>query len=586
MDKKSIVIVALLAALVIFWSPIMIALGLLEPAPQSPTPEQAISDTTTLTPGATDQQYGQSTIPADNQTQPAISTTFPTSDSDSLALSQKIDTITVETEKYTILLSTFGGGPVSIKLKEYSYPWQDKGPIEMLPGAITAEPKLIFQDGQFDITGLNYVCEQTGTIDVQSNSRTVTFTFTRTDGAIIQKIYTFYPDKYSFDLKTIIPDRRQFEIERSFKLTWHNGLEATELDEKGDYAASFAMGLLPGDRIMLGEDGIFGGDWENDAAYIREVFDITWIGKRSKYFTAIMIPRDGPGNAAEIAGKKTRIKDHQNETIQKKSISVSMTIPITDSDGRLESNLTFYVGPLDWDKMKSYDIGLEEMFDIGTTPFVGWLIRIFAIPIMWLLPRMYDIIPNYGVIIILLGVMVKLITWPLSRKTVKSMAGMRELQPKIEKLKEKHKNNPQAQQKAMMALYKEAGVNPLGGCLPMLPQMPLFIALFRVFNTTILLRGAPFTLWIDDLSRGALTWTDPYMVLVVIMALLMFFQQKVSATDPRNKAMVYIMPVVFGFMFRTFSSGLVLYWTTFSAFSLVEQYYGNRMRARENRQVN
>lgn len=584
MDKRSIVVIILLALLVIFWSPIMISLGLLEPAPQSPTPEQAIGDTASPDQSVTEIP-GPQTLPADEQTPAGILTAIPRKAADRAAPAQQVDTITVETGKYTILLSTFGGGPVSIKLKEYSYPWKGNGPVEMLPGARTAEPKLIFQNGQFDITRLHYASEQSGTINVQGSSRTITFTFMRADGAAIQKIYTFYPDKYSFDLKIIIPDRRQFNIERHYQLAWRNGLTATELDEKGDYAASFAMGLLPGESFMLGEDGFFGGDWENDTTFAREIFDITWLGKRSKYFTAIMIPRSGPGSAAEISGKKSRVKDHQNETIEKKTLSISITIPITDTDGRLEDNMTFYVGPLDWDRMKSYDIELEEMFDIGTTPFVGWMIRIFAIPIMWLLPRMYDIIPNYGVIIILLGVMVKVVTWPLSRKTVKSMAGMRELQPKIEKLKEKHKKNPQAQQKAMMALYKEAGVNPLGGCLPMLPQMPLFIALFRVFNTTILLRGAPFTLWIDDLSRGALSWTDPYTVLVVIMALLMFFQQKVSMTDPRNKAMVYIMPVVFGFMFHSFSSGLVLYWTTFSAFSLVEQYIGNRKRTRENRQI-
>ncbi|HSH00330.1 MAG TPA: YidC/Oxa1 family membrane protein insertase, partial [candidate division Zixibacteria bacterium] len=131
----------------------------------------------------------------------------------------------------------------------------------------------------------------------------------------------------------------------------------------------------------------------------------------------------------------------------------------------------------------------------------------------------------------------------------------------------------------------EAGVNPLASCLPMLAQMPLFFALFRVFNATILFRGAPFMLWWDDLSRGALTWTDPYMILVLIMVVLMFLQQKVSMTDPRNKAMVYIMPLLFGFMFHSFSSGLVIYWTVFSAFSLVEQLIGNRQRAREHLQV-
>jgi len=244
-----------------------------------------------------------------------------------------------------------------------------------------------------------------------------------------------------------------------------------------------------------------------------------------------------------------------------------------------------YVGPLDWQRMDAYDADLQEIFDIGTTPVVGWLIRIFAVPIIWILPHMYDIIPNYGFVIILLGIMVKLIVWPLSRKSVKSMAAMKELQPQLESLKEKHKSNPKALQKATMGLYKEAGVNPLASCLPMLLQMPLLLALYRVFYTTILFRGAPFILWWTDLSRGANGWIDPYMILVLLMVGFQFAQQKVSMADQKNKAMMYMMPLVFGFMFRTVASGLVIYWTTFNAFSFFEQLYGNRKRERENAQV-
>ncbi|MFQ5607118.1 MAG: membrane protein insertase YidC [Candidatus Zixiibacteriota bacterium] len=580
MDKKSIAIVIVLGLLVIFWQPLMIWLGVMDPPqPRTQAPAEVDSTGQFQAPGT---EVTPDEIPPDAGVSSQSSLQSVT---DTAAQGLPVDTIRVETQKYVILLSTHGAGPISIKLKEYNYPWESNGLIEMLPDAVRAEPRMTFLGGQLNLSSLIFSANRRGDLDARDSEQVLVFDYERSDGATIQKTYTFYPDKYSFDLKTTIPDRRAFQIERDYRVTWRTGLNATELDEKGDYSSSFALALFPGDKLMLGEDGVFGGDWEGDTTYARESFDVTWIGKRSKYFTAIMIPRNGPGTSAEISGRKSLVRDHRGEAIQKKSLSVSMTIPITDKDGRIEDSATFYVGPLDWKRMKSYDIELENMFDIGTTPYVGWMIRLFAIPIIWLLPHMYDIFPNYGVVIILLGVLVKLITWPLSRKTVKSMAAMRELQPEIEKLKEKHKNNPQAQQRAMMKMYKEAGVNPLGGCLPLLPQMPLFIALFRVFNTTILLRGAPFMFWIDDLSRGALTWTDPYMVLVLAMVVLMFFQQKISMTDPTKKAMIYIMPLVFGFMFHSFSAGLVLYWTTFSAFSLVEQLIGNRMRERQHAQV-
>jgi YidC/Oxa1 family membrane protein insertase len=151
------------------------------------------------------------------------------------------------------------------------------------------------------------------------------------------------------------------------------------------------------------------------------------------------------------------------------------------------------------------------------------------------------------------------------------MSAMKDLQPKMEELKKKHKKNPQALNREMMKLYKEAGINPLSGCLPYLPQMPLFFALFSVFRSTILLRQAPFILWWDDLSRGALSVTDPYIILVILMVVLMFVQQKMTMTDPKNKALTYIFPLMLGFFFYKASAGLVLYWTCFSLFSFLEQ---------------
>ena len=222
------------------------------------------------------------------------------------------------------------------------------------------------------------------------------------------------------------------------------------------------------------------------------------------------------------------------------------------------------------------------MLDIGTAPFVGWLIKPFAIGIIWLLPKMYNVIPNYGLVIILFALLVKLITMPLSMKSFKSMNAMKELQPKIEELKKRHKNNPQAMNAEMMKLYKQHGVNPLSGCLPILPQMPLLFAMFSVFRSTILLRDAPFVWFIADLSHGATGLTDPYIILVVIMIASQFISQKFTmASTQQNKALLYIMPLFMGFIFYSLSAGLILYWTCFSVFSLIDYFAFKRRKNTE-----
>jgi YidC/Oxa1 family membrane protein insertase len=161
------------------------------------------------------------------------------------------------------------------------------------------------------------------------------------------------------------------------------------------------------------------------------------------------------------------------------------------------------------------------------------------------------------------------------------MAAMRDLQPRLKEMQEKYKKDPQRLNREMMKMYKEHGVNPLSGCLPYLPQMPLFFALFSVFRSTILLRQAPFILWWNDLSRGALSVTDPYIILVIIMVVLMFLQQRLTMTDPKNKALMYIFPLILGVFFYKVSAGLILYWTSFSLFSFLEQMIFGKKRKTE-----
>jgi len=171
-------------------------------------------------------------------------------------------------------------------------------------------------------------------------------------------------------------------------------------------------------------------------------------------------------------------------------------------------------------------------------------------------------------VVLIFSLLVKIIIYPLSRKQTVAMTKMKDLQPKMKKLQEKFKNDPTRLNKEMMKLYKEAGANPLSGCLPILPQMPLFFALFTVFKTTIEFRGASFLGWITDLSVP-----DPLYVLPIIMVVTMFFQQKMTMTDPKQKMLIYIMPIFFGWLFMNFPAGLVLYWTGFNILSFAETIY-------------
>jgi len=244
----------------------------------------------------------------------------------------------------------------------------------------------------------------------------------------------------------------------------------------------------------------------------------------------------------------------------------------------VSDSFSVFVGPMDYLLMSSYDVDLQDILDIGTMPFFGTILKPFAIAIIWLLPKMYNLIPNYGVVIILFALLIKIITLPLSMRQFKSMQAMKDLAPKTEELKKKYKKDPQALQRETMKLYKTQGVNPMSGCLVMLPQMPLMIAMFRVFQATILLRAAPFVGFIDDLSRGASGFTDPYIILVILMIGTQFISSKLTMSSgaQQQKALIYVLPLFMGFLFYSLPSGLILYWTIFSLMSLLDWFLFKR----------
>jgi YidC/Oxa1 family membrane protein insertase len=238
---------------------------------------------------------------------------------------------------------------------------------------------------------------------------------------------------------------------------------------------------------------------------------------------------------------------------------------------------------MEYDELKAQYEGLEQTLSLGW----AFIVRPFSeFLVMPMFSFLHSFIPNFGLVIILFSIFIKVILHPLTKTSMKSMQRMQKLQPMITEMREKYKEDQQKQNMEMMKLYKEYGVNPAGGCLPMLLQFPILFALFSIFRSTIDLRQQPFFGWIDDLAGPDILFRLPFELpllgmnfvsgLALLMAITMFIQQKMTVKDPRQKAMIYIFPVMFWLLFNSFPSGLNLYYFMFNILSIGQQWYINK----------
>jgi len=569
-DKKTLPLIVLLVVIIVFYFQIMEFLGLYTPSQKKQPVE---SQSTAVDTG---KQVPSQPKALDSVAEHIKEVAMPvrTSSEKEPVGSTSADTIVVKTNKFTVILTSFGGGPVSLILSDYTY--RDSTPIQMLPNAEYATPDATFAGGTFSTSQKAFRSNlEPETYDVTRDTLELVYNYgVPGEGEIIKK-YRFYPDGYHFDLTLEVINPEKLGFERQYKMVWNTPLGVTEPQPQMDYQAMEAVAMMSGSREKL-------DDFEDDRLNQSLPGYTSWGGVRSKYFAAVLIPRNRTADGTFALGEKRKVSTPSGR-IEERHITVGLIMPFANVS-TLADSFTVFVGPLDYTIMSRYGVDLEDMLDIGTTPFIGWIIKPFALGIIWLLPRMHYVIPNYGAVIILFALLVKLVTLPLSMKSFKSMNAMKELQPKIEEMKKKHKKNPQALNAEMMKMYKAHGVNPMSGCLPMLPQMPLFFALFSVFRSTILLRDAPFVWFISDLSRGASGLTDPYIILVVVMVATQFISQKftMATTTQQNKMFMYIFPFFMGWLLYKFPAGLVLYWTCFSVFSLLDYVIFKR---RKNPQV-
>ena len=309
---------------------------------------------------------------------------------------------------------------------------------------------------------------------------------------------------------------------------------------------------------LIGPASMTDGKIEKDApdGEVVRTGSVGWLALQDKYFLSVLIPE---------AASSAVIKKEADKVFSAAVRYASPSSPI---------KMSLYAGPKEFDTLKSFNIGLEDTIDFGWFIYGSWgIVKAVAKPLFYVLRFLYEFTHNYGVAIILLTVMIKLLFVPLQYKSYKSMKDMQLIQPKVLELQQKHKEDREKLNRELMKLYRDHKVNPVGGCLPMLLQMPVFVALFNILYMTIDLRQAPFILWISDLSAP-----DPYYVLPILMGISMVAQQKIMPTtmDPTQAKIMLLLPAFMTLLFLSFPSGLVLYWLTNNAVTITQQFVTDR----------
>ncbi len=470
--------------------------------------------------------------------------------------------ISVETNLYRGVLSSRGATVKRWFLKDY--PGPDGSPVQLVGMAGRGNLGLLLptRDDTLDTSPLAFSYDKSEIVLGQKDDKAdLTMTADLGAGRMLRKTYTFYQNSYSIDLKVELVNLAGFIDGISYLLKWESGMNSTETAFKADMES--AKGY-----VYFDEAEEFSISDEPEA----ELFDVTtaWVAIRTKYFASAVIPMSGKGKGVRFSG--TPVDIGLDVPLKRYDYALSMQF---EQRNNVTDDFTVYLGPLDYDIVISYNVGLEDMMDFGWALF-----KPFGKFVLWSFTLLHEVIPNYGFVIIIFSILIKLLLFPLTKKSYQSMKQMQSMQPLMQELNEKYKDNPQKKQQATMEMYKEYGVNPLGGCIPMVLQMPLLIALFNVFRSTIELRGASFIWWITDLSQpdtiAVLPFTAPLYgntvnILPLFMGITMFIQQKISMKDPKQKAMVYFMPLFMTLLFNSFPSGLNLYYALFNLLSIAQE---------------
>lgn len=470
---------------------------------------------------------------------------------------QTADRIQVETDVYKAVIDTTGGDLRRLELLKHRADNSTTENFVLLddraaPMVYVAQSGLIGQGLPNHKTVFSAEAT-TYQLAAGSNTLDVRLTATGADGVKVDKIYTFHRDSYVIDLRYEIHNESSNPIDPT---VYYQVVHDTESNQGSHMMPTFTGGayFTQADKFKKLSFKDMG---KND---LSKTTNDGWVGLLQHYFVSAWIPKEGV--TRQFYSKKLADNIY--------SIGTKSDIGVIAPGATANVEARYYAGPQNQEVMKQVAPGLEYTVDYG------WL-TIIASPLFWILSKIESVVHNWGVAIILLTVMIKLAFYPLSAASYRSMAHMRELAPRLQRLKEQYGDDRQKMQVAMMELYKTEKINPMGGCLPILVQIPVFISLYWVLLGSVEMRHAPFMLWIHDLSA-----IDPYYVLPILMGATMIIQTRLNPTpaDPVQAKVMMIMPIVFSVFFFFFPAGLVLYWLVNNILSIAQQWHINRSTER------
>lgn len=474
--------------------------------------------------------------------------------------------ITIETDLIIAKISAKGGSIVHWELKNFKK-W-DGVPTQLVKERkgqlyltfISSEGKKIdTRDLFFQLdTDKDYI-KLSGEDEFTFNSK-----LTIEGGHEIIKSYKFFANKYSIETDVELVDMGKI-IPRGYSYNWSGGLAYQEKNSVDESGSSYGILQMNGEVEELLAD-------EGQKVNTKMTGVVDYIGTKTKYFAMAIMPEDFDGTANMTGYQKTYPK---TEGLVR-SYDISLEVPYYG--GKEKTKYKVFIGPLDLDIVGDY--GLNRMLDLG-----WWGIRHIAEYVMMpFFKAVHYFIPNWGITIIVFSILIKIVLYPLSRTQMKNASKMKLLAPEISAMRDKFKDDPQKQQKEMMKIYSQYGVNPAGGCFPMLLQMPILYSLWVLFRGHIDLRQSEFILWIDDLSTpdtilflgNSVPLISSLSGLALLMGVTMFIQQKLTISDPRQKGLIYMMPVMFVLLFSSFPSGLNLYYFMFNLIGIGQQVYINK----------
>jgi YidC/Oxa1 family membrane protein insertase len=480
---------------------------------------------------------------------------------------KKAATITVDTPLYQAKISENGAVFYSVLLKNYHEKVQKDSPLkQILTDKETLGVGRLGFSGK-SIAGLdkavftaNLPLKQ---LEVNNSPQDLTFTWRSADGIVVEKTYKFVPDSYAISLVVTIKNGSDRSVQDKLFVALNSKAPHAKQRYAFEGPSAYINDKLEEIKIKkIKEKNTFEGK-------------IKWVALQSRYFMSGLIP-------GEIEESSLYLDLKSENFLAARYIQPEKVIlPGTQQTFKFQ----LFLGPKSMKELKPIGHDLDKLIDFGWFDFI-------AKPCVWLMNLFYSVIPNYGVAIIILTILVKLLLWPLGQKSYKSMSEMKKIQPLMKEIREKYKDDKQRMNQEVMGLYRTYKINPLGGCLPMVVQLPVFFALYRMLYEAIELRHAPFFLWIDDLSAPdrlfRFDFSIPFMqppygipVLTIVMGASMLLQQKMSPPmgDATQAKMMMFMPIIFTVIFINFSSGLVLYWLVNNILSIAQQYYTQKKYA-------